>query len=210
MQLTNLDLFRAVYQPKDGVNRTGSIDDQDAEWSNLAVLQCCDVVQFAFGPNSRDSKHYNRLKTTNEDWRRYKPMSFDPFYSRLETMTGLPDVKLLADWHVMGYMYNLLAQLVLFVHNPEEIDADQTRTRLLNEDVRCTIRKMAGIAVSNPSCPAAMLVASMAISMYGDRFEDPNEKMRLHEILVDTETIQGWPTRSARQALSQSRSYEPA
>ena len=31
MQLASLDLFREVYQPKDGMDRTRSIDDQDAE-----------------------------------------------------------------------------------------------------------------------------------------------------------------------------------
>ena len=110
----------------------------------------------------------------------------------------------------MGYMYNYLAQLLLIVYDPEANDADQSRMRLLNEDVRGTVREMAGIAVSNPHCPVAMLVASMAISLYGNRFENPKEKQMLYDILSDTETIQGWPTKSARDALGQPRSYEPA
>ena len=204
MQLNSLEHFRTAYQPAHMASSPHGGDDQDAEWANLAILQCCDISQFAFGPNNHDTKTYSRLKTTNEDWRRYKPTSFDPYYYRRDTTTGLPDIRMLADWHVMGYMYNLFAQLLLCVYKPQVSEFDDKHMQSSTHDVQQiqqTVREMAGIAVSNSQAPAAMLVASMAIAMCGDRFENPNERNMLDRILFDTEAVQGWPTISARQSL---------
>lgn len=200
MQLNSLDLARSAFDNRDINAKTSDPDEIDAAWANLAVLRCCDVVQFVFGSNNQDDSRYNSLKAASEDWRSRKPSTFDPFYYRQDTPRGLPDFQMLADWHVMGHMYNLLGEILLIVHNPSEpkMSCGPAQTmQETNDNARKTIREMAGIAVSNPQSPSALLVASMGIAIYGERLNDTPEQKALIDLLLNTEAATGWPTKSA-------------
>ena len=205
MQLTRINMEE--YPPS---RSRGSISampvTDEGYWANRAVLLCGDVLQFAYGklPNKNDA--YQMLLHKNEDWRNDKPPSFEPFYSAMTDDGRLPTIKFLADWHVMGHMYNSLAHLLLVIHDPELPRMGPTYRQAESgafEQARGTVRVMAGIAGSNRSTPAAMLVASMAIAMCGDLFDDCAEQEELFNVLVITEQVYGWPTDSAQKRLQE-------
>ncbi|KAI9655535.1 MAG: hypothetical protein M1821_005328 [Bathelium mastoideum] len=182
-------------------------DTDEGSWANLAVLLCGDVLQFAYGklPNKNDA--YSMLWHRNEDWRNEKPESFEPFYSEYSEDGTLPKIKFFADWHVMGHMYNYLAHLLLVAHDPNLPRMGPNYRQAESGafvNARNTVLVMAGIARSNPSTPAAMLVASMAIAMFGDLFDDFMEQKELFSVLEDTELVYGWPTDTAQQRLEES------
>ncbi|KAF2231026.1 hypothetical protein EV356DRAFT_579518 [Viridothelium virens] len=180
------------------------VDMDEGDWANRAVLLCGDALQFAFRelPNRIDA--YQLLKHVNEDWRRERPTSFDPIFSETSDPTRFPIINFLADWHVMGHMYNYLAHLLLVVYDPTIPRMGLSYTEAnerANDEAKYTVRVMAGIAISNPRSPAAMLVAAMAIAMCGDRFHTPTEQVALFRILKETEEIHGWPTDLAQRRL---------
>jgi hypothetical protein len=203
MQPGSLDLVRAIYRP--GNEAFEAERGNDAEWASLAVLHCCDVTQFAYGTNGQDFDAYSRLKTANEEWNHSRPQSYHPFY-RKQFANGALDVRYLADWHVMGQMYHLLAELLLAVNKPGQPQNDQ---RSIEVEVRSIVLELVGTAQSNQQAPSALLVASMAISMCGCMFNDRETQKQLYEVLVHTEKVTGWPTKSAREVLDLPGIYSP-
>ena len=162
----------------------------EGDWANRAVLLCGEALRFAYGQHSDKMDAYRMVLHANEDWERDKPPSFDPFFSGMAEDMGLPKIRFLADWHVMGHMYNQLAHLLLAVHRPEVPQAglgDTQATNMASEDAKRIVWTMAGMAIYNPHAPAAMLVASMAIAMCGHLFDSPREQDRLFQVLVDTD-----------------------
>lgn len=192
LQLSSLEFFRAFHSSEQHRPRKG--DDEDSHWANLAVLQCCDVAQFVFGPQSKDCREHERLISVNIDWRQSRPASFDPFYHRQSTARSpIPDIRLLTDWHAMGYMYNLLAKVLLETNDPASVSS------ATSGGLEAIVCQMMGICLHNPDTPSAHLVASMAVAMCGDRLTADEEVAAMKKILNDTEKIHGWPTGAAQQ-----------
>lgn len=201
--LGSLDFFRSP--PKslrfEGNTALTDEDEEDAQWADLAVLQCCDVANFVFANHDADTREHERLQTVIQHWRRDKPPSFEPFFHKARTPESpIPDIRLLSDWHVMGYMYHWLSQLLLDMNAPSDLpDVDKQRG-----NIRSAVCEMIGIALHNTHIPSAHLVASMAIALCGPRLAVECEKAELDamkQTLADTERIHGWPTRAAREAL---------
>jgi hypothetical protein len=59
------------------------------------------------------------------------------------------------------------------------------------------------VGFSNPSSPAAILIACMAIALCGDCFDDHRDRERLCFLLEFTEDKRGWPTASIARTLKQ-------
>lgn len=200
MMLGGLESFTMTNNLRDEAVPTAleSSDEIDANWANLAVLNCCNVVQFAFGTDRRDEQQYKRLASANNDWSCHKPPSFEPFYWKEGTLRRpIPDTRLLADWHVMGHVYNLLAKLLLEINKPGRVMEYAAHAT----DLVVVLRKIIAIALHNPQTPSAHLVASMAISMCGHNLTSQLEVTAMEQILTQTETVHGWPTKAAQKSL---------
>ena len=203
MQLSRSNPDAPHARPWGNTDRSAGADEGD--WANRAVELCGDALQFAYEESSTNKNDtYRLLLHANEDWRRDKPPSFDPFFSKMSDGPELPNIQFLACWHVMGHMYNYLADLLLVIHDPESPRYGHMHSLFASdgdEEVRRIVRTMAGVAKSNPNAPAAMLVASMAIAMCGERFHSFVDQTALFQILVATELDYGWPTTAAQQRL---------
>ena len=176
----------------------------ESDWCNVAIAHCCDVLEFAFTSGSHNAEVYHKLRAANEDWERNRPNSFDPFFTSESAETALPDVRYMADWHVMGILYILLARLLLLTHDPELPrlgPARRVAARKSDEAIRTTLLLAVGTASSNPDTCPSLLLASMAIAMVGDRLSVPAEQDALDQVLVETQTRCGWPTSAARHML---------
>lgn len=198
MVLSALDFFKTLQgRQSDGTSASlnSSEDGNDACYANMAVCQCCDVAQYAFGQGQDDMREYERLNETLLDWRRLRPATFSPFYQMHDTSQSLiPDIRLLMDWHVMGNMYNLLGLILLEMNGPlTGRNSDQ-----FPMNVQWTMREILGIAIHNPNTPSAHLVASMAIAMGGQYLTTDVEAQFMNQILADTERLHGWPTKRAQ------------
>lgn len=202
--LRDLDFFRAASKSSGTAGLTVSTenDDDDACWADLAVLHCCDVAQFVFGPNNGDMQEYQRLRSVSGHWRHEKPSSFEPFFHKGRTpCSPIPDIRLLSSWHVMGYMYHCLSQLLLDMNTPSDFEGEGE----INGRVSLAVCEMIGIALHNTHTPSAHLVASMAIALCGHRLAaeaEETELLAMKQVLANTERIHGWPTKAAQGALA--------
>ncbi|KAJ4367200.1 hypothetical protein N0V83_007730 [Neocucurbitaria cava] len=176
----------------------------ETDWANFAIAHCCDALEFAFAEGPQSVEDYRKLRMANDDWRRSKPASFEPFFSTSGRKSVLPDVRYMADWHSMGNLYNLLARLLLLTHDPELPRLGLARRiaiKTADENIRTNLLSMAGIAKSNCDTCSSLLVASMAIAMFGDRLTIAAEQDVMDQILGETQARCGWPTNAARQML---------
>ncbi|KAK4892090.1 hypothetical protein LTR27_009440 [Elasticomyces elasticus] len=176
----------------------------DDEWANAAVGHCSDVLEYVFSAEPRSIDQYHILQAANEEWRLSKPASFAPYYVDHSPGAALPNLSFVADWHTMGSMYNLLASLLLKAHDPTLPRLGPSRRIAVasaDEEIRKSTLTMAGIARSNPDTHSALLVASMAIAMFGDRLTVQAEQQAVDHVLEQTQAKCGWPTGAARQML---------
>lgn len=58
-------------------------------------------------------------------------------------------------------------------------------------------------AESNPSVPAAMVIAFMAVRICGDLINDLKERRAVLKLLARLEETQGWPTLELRTSLEE-------
>ncbi|KAK5678755.1 hypothetical protein LTS10_009199 [Elasticomyces elasticus] len=176
----------------------------DDEWANAAVGHCSDVLEYVFSAEQRSIDQYQILQAANEEWRLSKPASCAPYYVDHSPRSALPNLSFVADWHTMGSMYNLLASLLLEAHDPTLPRLGPSRRMAVasaDEEIRKSTLTMAGIARSNPDTQSALLVASMAIAMFGDRLTVEAEQQAVDHVLEQTQAKCGWPTGAARQML---------
>jgi hypothetical protein len=65
----------------------------------------------------------------------------------------------------------------------------------IDTKLKTTVLDICGIAISNRQEPTALLTASIAISICGDRFSDPAEQQALMNIVVNTKRDNNyWPS----------------
>jgi hypothetical protein len=181
-------------------------------WSNYATLHCAEALRFSFG-NEPVSKFQDVLKRMKH-CRQCRPVSCEPvYYKESDEMwededgsTGFPVIKYGASCHVMGEQYLTLGQIILVIHGfsiPSISLTSRARRDLVEKQAKKLIRVLCGVALSNPDTVAAILVTCMGIGLCGDLFTSRREQERLHDILVLTETQNGWPTKSLQEQLRQ-------
>ncbi|KAH6689469.1 hypothetical protein F5X68DRAFT_253822, partial [Plectosphaerella plurivora] len=177
----------------------GYLDPQrdDCAWANLAVSHCLDVLDFCFGANPGTVAAYDALLASNRWWEADRPPSYDPFCCRAkvgEAVGPLWEIALQLPWHVMGWQYRNLARVLLITHDP--------RMPRLGLGRQTAQRKMEATE-SNPSVPAAMVIAYMAVRICGDLIEDLEERRIVLKLLARLEDTQGWPTLELKTSLEE-------
>ncbi|KAF2099935.1 hypothetical protein NA57DRAFT_75437 [Rhizodiscina lignyota] len=178
----------------------------DWDWSRWTIAHCCEVLDFAFGPQSNSTARFEEVMADNKRWNTAKPSTFDPYYQNNEVnlFEMFPDVRYQSAWHVMGVQYHLLAHLLLIIHNPNIPSVGPARRSALQKvdaAVRSDICRMSGIGYSNSHTPAAMIVACLGIALCGDRFPNRQDQEKLHDVQIYTEKTIGWPTSTIRAQL---------
>ncbi|KAK2731293.1 hypothetical protein FQN55_004791 [Onygenales sp. PD_40] len=181
----------------------------DCTWACRAVVHCADVLQFAFGRGPRSVAAHTSLKEYNLNWRKCRPPSFNPLFSNesdARSTETFPDIRLHSDWHVMGVQYLLLAYTLLLAHDPtlpRDTPRDNDDSRVVDDEIKCNVRKLCGIGLSNTSTPAGIFMSCMGISSFSHWFFEPREQQNLLDVLVRTEKMHGWPTVVAQNQVKQ-------
>lgn len=175
---------------------------EKCSWAFCATLHCAAAVQFAFGDESRS--RYKELIEYNNYQHEHRPESVQPFYWREAEDGGFPDIRYGADYHVMGSQYLALARILLVTHDPgipRVGPAHRIAMLSVEEEVRRYIKILCGVALSNPTTSAALMVACMAISLCGDWYTEIEDQERLYGVLLHTEKAHGWPTTGIQKQM---------
>ena len=104
----------------------------------------------------------------------------------------------------MAAQYYQITCLLMACHQPELPRVGLQRleaARQTEEQVRRAIRKVCGVALSNPQTAPALLVACQSISLCGDYFVDTREQKAVMDLLERTEAETGWPTSQLLKSL---------
>ncbi|KAJ5833459.1 arca-like protein [Penicillium riverlandense] len=158
-----------------------------------ATLHCAEAILFAYGDGPR-SLHYDLLESN----RRASDSVPQPFFCR-DGCSDFPDIRYATEDQIIAAQFFSLARIVLDRNDPAH--------RMAMQDVRKKARQrvwfMCGVGLSNPSSPAAILIACMAIALCGDCFDDHKDRERLCFLLEFTEDKRGWPTAPIAKTLKQ-------
>ena len=158
-----------------------------------ATLHCAEAILFAYGDGPR-SPHHDLLESN----RRASDSVPQPFFCR-DRGSDFPDIRYASEDQIIAAQFFSLARIVLDRNDPAHRIAIQT----VREMARQRVRVMCGVGLSNPSSPAAILIACMAVALCGDCFDDHRDRERLYVLLEFTEDKRGWPTASIARSLRQ-------
>ncbi|KAM0715248.1 hypothetical protein Q7P37_008746 [Cladosporium fusiforme] len=177
----------------------------DWDWAQCAVSDCAEVVNCVFA-EERNCELVRHLSGQLHQWQSQVPRSFEPLGAakgNKAVALEISDFHLLAPCHVMAWQYNLVASALLCAHQPLPMLGPQRKQaiREMDNSILSDVRKLCSIAETNNHVSAASMVASMGISMFGERFDSPTEQKQLDAVLAQTELEHGWPTKHTSQQL---------
>lgn len=187
----------------------------DHVWANRLMIFCANVLQYCFGDyHPRSVAQYEELINFRTRWLEHRPRSFSPIYYREPDRTKgevLPEAWYLADHHIVGIQYMELAMILLTVYNPNmpRLGLGQNEAaRSVDTKIKAIVLEICGIAMSNRQSPPALLTATLAITMCGDRFMDPIEQQALLDVLIKTDQDNAWPTAAMQTKLKEAWGWE--
>ncbi|KAK8176230.1 hypothetical protein BC567DRAFT_179537 [Phyllosticta citribraziliensis] len=158
-------------------------------WAQRAIAHCGDALAFAFGggggggasrvvegARARGRERWSKLIEDNAAWNRVRPRSFDPFFGRVPGLDEaeqppepvFPELRVMGNWQVLGYGYNILSRLVLLVHDPSIPKLGPSRkasVATVDKKLRRDVRTLCSIANSHLDHGPANIIALVAISM---------------------------------------------
>ncbi|RAH65275.1 uncharacterized protein BO66DRAFT_383898 [Aspergillus aculeatinus CBS 121060] len=185
----------------------------DFIWTNRILVWVADLLLFCFGDNHRSSaeerlQRWSKLKTVEERWKEAKPAPYKPIhYRHREPMVGkhFPEIWHMNSCQVAGAQHIELGRILLAVSDPRRASrlglGALSRDKALVQELQDCTRRLCGLAVSNPPCPAALVTAMVGISICGEYFTDPGEQAALIRLLEGLEWDHAWPTASTINAL---------
>lgn len=142
----------------------------------------------------------------NNCWVNGDPASVQPFYYAESTDGRFPDIRYAADHQVMGAQYMTPSRILLVAHDPAipRVGPGQRRAvQWVTREIKQHVRRLYGVALSNPTTPAALLTACMGILLSGGWFTEREDQERLYDVLRLTEERHGWPTSTIQEQLRQ-------
>lgn len=164
--------------------------------------------------SAQRNARYGELVAFDALWTELGPASFNPIYSRDPDRTlgqVFPELWYLNDCHVTGIEHLEIARIVLAVQNPNIPQfgvGRRTAMQALDQDIKCILLRLCGIGLSNQHSPPALITASVAIAMCGDRLTDRVEQKALLGVLVKLEEEHAWPTHATQKSLKEAWSWD--
>jgi hypothetical protein len=143
----------------------------DSIWATRTIAHLGDVSNFVFGEGRNSIARYNQLMDENRSWTQCRPDSFDPYYFRQDrdgSGRNFPDIRFHQKTHVMGTQYNLLAHMLLIVHDPtipQLGPAHKASRAVVDRTVQDNVRTLCGVAQSNSKWFPCKFVACFAIAL---------------------------------------------
>ncbi|KAF4999549.1 hypothetical protein FDECE_11470 [Fusarium decemcellulare] len=190
----------------ENISRLVQNDDTCCTFANLTILQCAACLRYCYGSEEQSVSAWERLQEAQERWWAERPWHFHPMYINESGNDMFPQALYLNDAVITGVLHYLLIQVLLAAHNPKipKLGPGQAKAfRTINEEIKKTVKMVCGVAESNQRNPTSYAYACLAITMAGDRFNDPHEQEALYRVLQKTDGQFGWPTRSAQEYLKE-------
>ena len=184
----------------------------DFTWTNRILVWCADLLKFTFGETrsmtpKQQMERWSALKAFEVTWEARKPLEFKPlYYEDADPGSGkfFPVIWQKNACQVVGAQHIELSRILLAVSNPKlsRLGVSARSANLaLEEELRCIIRRLVGLALSNPKCPVVFVDAAVGISVCGEYLEDPAEQNAILDFLGDLEFRHAWPTAGTAAAL---------
>ncbi|KAJ4263896.1 hypothetical protein NW762_005933 [Fusarium torreyae] len=183
----------------ENISRLVQNDDTCCTFANLTILQCAACLRYCYGSEDQSFATWERLQEAQERWWAERPWHFHPMYINADGPGNFPQVLYLNDAVVTGVLHYLLIQVLLAAHNPKipKLGPGQAKaSKLINEEIRNTVKMVCGVAESNQRNPTGYAYACLAITMGGDRFNNMFEQEALYQVLQKADTQFGWPNRA--------------
>ncbi|CAI0646505.1 unnamed protein product [Colletotrichum noveboracense] len=194
--------IRRILERKDADDTTA-----DCYYANKVIGICAACLSHCYGQENHHGKSYVELKQELEDWWREKPWYFQPMWANQDAGLFLPEEQYITDAAVTGLQHYHLSRMLLIAHNPK-VPRLGTAFRVMEEELKQTVRVICGLAVANERTAPAHVNGCIAIAMAGDRFTDRKEQEELYRILLKTDRRLGWPTHAARAQLREAWGWE--
>ncbi|KAI4654727.1 uncharacterized protein J4E78_006904 [Alternaria triticimaculans] len=182
----------------------------DSIWATRTIAHLGDVSNFVFGEGRNSIARYNQLMDENRSWTQCRPDSFDPYYFRQDrdgSGRNFPDIRFHQKTHVMGTQYNLLAHMLLIVHDPtipQLGPAHKASRAIVDRTVQDNVRTLCGVAQSNSKWFPCKFVACFAIALVGDRFTIREDQEQLRDLWYACERSHGFPPTATINQLEES------
>ena len=193
---------------------------EDAVWADRLIIFCADVLEFCYGNTASNHTEQDSNLTVKERWLKLKacekmwstvlPASFEPIFLRnpeRDRKEVFPQICYMADCHVAGVQHLEIAKILLAVHDPTRPKLGPRHiasVRALSAELKGSVLRLCGIALSNRRTPPGLVTAFLGIVMCGDHFEDALEQDALLGLLDELEHAHAWPLGGAREALKES------
>lgn len=208
----NQRTFRLPVCPSNDYTRFDATND--FTWTNRILVWCADLLKFCFGdeksmPFEQRSERWSTLKQFDLNWIADKPLDFKPLYfEEADISSGRPFPTI---WYqnacqAVGAQHIELSRILLAVSNPRLSRlglAARSANLALEEELRCIIRRLIGLALSNSKCPVMSVDAAVGISLCGEYLSHPTEQSATLDFLADLEFRHAWPTATTSSALKE-------
>lgn len=185
----------------------------DHGWSCRMVALCADIIRFCFGSDDRSTTEYDNLSNLIEEWHSGKSQSFTAVYFRENDDDAVfPDIWLLGDEIILGWQHYYIGKLLLCAHNPRVPRLGPRAAFAVSQmdnEVRDYVRKLCGIAISNPDTAPNFTYASMAVAMAGDKFTERRDQEALLHVLKVCDSQYAIPTGHTHENLTAAWGWTP-
>lgn len=156
----------------------------DHEWVNALLILAAHVIQFCFDEEAaRSVSAYKRLVERRDEWVRMCPGSFEAVYSDDGgDGGGFPNRWYLDGCHIVAAQSLGFIRILLAMYNPLLLGVRVGRSVMMVEmekEVKQAVWEVCGVAVSNRQSPAGMVIASFAVVVCAEWFDDEGERVRL-------------------------------
>ncbi|KAJ5749739.1 hypothetical protein N7533_006767 [Penicillium manginii] len=169
---------------------------------NRLLIIAAHFLQYCYGDQDHTThSRYEELVSLHHRWLEERPLSFFPVYSDAPNKDKgeiFPRKWYLDNCHILAEQTAGLITILLTAYDPTiaRVGPGQRRAmESIDAKLRLTVLDICGIAISNRQEPTALLTASIAIAICGDRFSDLTEQQALMDVVMNTVRYNNyWPS----------------
>ncbi|OJJ67231.1 hypothetical protein ASPBRDRAFT_200391 [Aspergillus brasiliensis CBS 101740] len=158
----------------------------DHVWVNALLILAAHVIQFCFDEGaSKSVVTYRELVRKRDEWVRMCPVSFQAVYYDDGDRDGgaFPNRWYLDGCHITAAQSLGFIRILLATYNPALLGVRVGRSSRImmqtEKEVEEAVWEVCGVAVSNRRWPAGMVIASFAVVVCAEWFDDEGEQERL-------------------------------
>ncbi|ETS80444.1 hypothetical protein PFICI_07973 [Pestalotiopsis fici W106-1] len=177
----------------------------DRDWSYRMFLILARTLNWCFADRDRQIAEYDDLVQQCSAWMLQSPVSFQPiFKSDNPESHPWPKLRFLNASVVFGLQHWYLTRIVLLSYNPRAVLFGPQRQQYMsqvNAEIVDALRYICSIGHSNQQFHNATVIASLALSMCGERFGNAQERDAAEGILDIARVVYGVPTLATIEQL---------